>query len=64
MALEKLLVHFRSQVGDPTEVKQREAEVQKSLDQYHAKLKGEMTTLEKCIAQIEEYQKVSGLRWL
>ncbi|CAG0924043.1 unnamed protein product, partial [Notodromas monacha] len=57
MALEKLLVHFRLKVGDPSEVKKREGEMQETLDKLLVKLKEEMNTLEKCVVQIEEYQQ-------
>ncbi|KAJ8895767.1 hypothetical protein PR048_001105 [Dryococelus australis] len=57
MSVEKLQVHFRSGVGGDAKVTESAEEILKELDQLHDVVKEQSTSLETCLAQLDQYQQ-------
>ena len=55
----KLKLHFRAGVGGDTKVAEAADEILKELDQLSGVVKEQSTTLETCLAQVDQYQQVS-----
>lgn len=58
ISVEKLQVHFRSGIGGDNRVCETADELHAELDALHDIVKTQTTSLEACLAQIDQYQQV------
>lgn len=64
ISMEKLQVHFRSGIGGDSRIGETVDELLAELDSLHSNVKEQTTSLETCLAQIDQYQQVRGLHSL
>lgn len=65
ISMEKLQVHFRAGIGGDGRIGETVDELLAELDNLHSNVKEQTTSLEACLAQIDQYQQVReqlGLR--
>lgn len=61
ISVEKLEVHFRSGIGGDNRVRNAADDLIAELNALHSTVKEQTSSLEVCLAQIDQYQQVSGL---
>jgi len=61
ISVEKLEVHFRSGIVGDNRVKDTADDLIAELNSLHSTVKEQTTSLEACLAQIDQYQQVSGM---
>lgn len=61
ISVEKLEVHFRSGIGGDNRVKETADDLIAELNALHTTVKEQTTSLEVCLAQIDQYQQVSEI---
>ena len=61
ISVEKLEVHFRSGIVGDNRVKDIADDLIAELNSLHSTVKEQTTSLEVCLAQIDQYQQVSGM---
>lgn len=62
ISMEKLEVHFRSGIGGDNQVRNSADDLIAELNALHNTVKEQTSSLEVCLAQIDQYQQVSGMR--
>lgn len=62
ISMEKLQVHFRAGIGGDSRIGETVDELLAELDSLHSNVKEQTSSLEDCLAQIDQYQQVRGQR--